>query len=88
MVFDFCKWVLYQLWNLGFQEVSVSTCLHHLGFEVITPCRGIYYDGHECEDYRKQFRCRMGFIHFTNAPTESACLGIPTDIDPPILEKR
>ena len=68
--------------------------LHHLGFEVITPRRGIYYDGHEREDvveYRKEYLRKMvkiGFIHFTNAPTESAKLAIPTDIDPPTLEKR
>ena len=37
---------------------------------------------------RRQYLRKMvkiGFIHFTNAPTESA---IPTDIDPPTLEKR
>ena len=101
--FDFCKWVNKTLLpnstlEPGFpRKVSVSTCqrwLHHLGFEVVTPRRGIYYDRHEREDvveYRKEYLRKMvkiGFIHFTNAPTESAKLAIPTDIDPPTLEKR
>ena len=85
--FDFWKWVNKTLLpnstlEPGFpRKVSVSTCqrwLHHLGFEVITPCRGIYYDGHEREDvveYRKEYLRKMvkiRFIHFASASTESA----------------
>ena len=42
-------------------------------------------------EYRKQFLRRMvkiGFIHFTNAPTEDARKALPTDCDPPTLERR
>lgn len=31
---------------------------------------------------------KIGFLHFTNAPTEEAQKAIPEDIDPPPLEKR
>ena len=100
---DFCKWVNKSLLpnsslEPGYpRKVSVETArrwLHHLGFEIITPRKGIFIDGHEQEDvvdYRKVFLRRMvkiGFIHFTNAPTESAQNALPTDIDPPSLDRR
>jgi hypothetical protein len=65
-----------------------------MGFEVLTPRKGIFIDGHEREDvvsYRKIFLRRMlkiGFLHFTNAPTETAQRAIPDDIEPPTLEQR
>ena len=31
---------------------------------------------------------KIGFLHFTNAPTEEAALALPQDIDPPPLERR
>ena len=80
---DFCKWVNSKLLpnctlEPGYpRKISVETArkwLHELGFEVITPCKGIYIDGHEREDVvedRKTFLRRMvkiGFLHFTNAP--------------------
>ena len=100
---SFCKWVNKTLLPNSTLEpgyprsVSVETVrrwLHELGFEIITPRKGIFIDGHERQDvvdYRKEFLRRMvkiGFIHFTSAPTETAQLSIPTDIDPPTAERR
>ena len=100
---DFCKWVnktLLPNFTLepGFpQKVSVETArtwLHHLGFEVLTPKKGIFIDGHERPDVvasRKTILRKMvkiGFLHFTNAPTEEAQKAIPADIDAPTLERR
>ena len=100
---SFCKWVNKTLLPNSTLEpgyprsISVETgrrWLHELGFEIITPRKGIFIDGHERQDvvdYRKQFLRRMvkiGFIHFTNAPTENAQQAIPTDIDPPTAERR
>lgn len=31
---------------------------------------------------------KIGFLHFTNAPTESSQKAIPTDVDPPTLVHR
>ena len=65
--------------------------LHHLGFEVLTANKGIFIDGHERDDVvesRKLFLHKMvklGFLHFTNAPTEDA---LPDDVDPPTSERR
>ena len=62
-------------------------------FEVLTPKKGLCIDGHECSDAvesRKGFLRKMvkiGFIHFTNAPTEDAVKAIPQDVDPPTLEE-
>lgn len=59
----------------------------------LTPCKGIFIDGHEHDnvvEYRKQFLRQMvkiGFIHFTNAPTENAHQAIPTDTDPPTADQ-
>ena len=53
---DFCKWVNKSLLPNSLLEpgyprkVSVETArrwLHHLGFEMITPRKGIFIDGHE-----------------------------------------
>ena len=79
------------------RTVSVETArkwLHHLGFKVISAKKGIFYDGHEREDViqsRKLFLRKMakiGFLHFTNAPTEGAQKALPEDIEPPNLERR
>lgn len=79
------------------RKISVETgrkWLHELGFEIITTHKGIFYDGHERDDvveHRKIFLRRMvkiGFLHFTNAPTESSQNAIPSDIDPPTLNQR
>ena len=100
---DFCKWVNKNLLpnctlEPGYpRKISVETArrwLRQLGFEIITPRKGIFIDGHERDDvivYRKIFLCRMvktGFLHFTNAPTESSQKTIPTDVDPPTLERQ
>lgn len=31
---------------------------------------------------------KIGFLHFTNAPTKTAQKAIPDDIEPPTLERR
>ena len=70
------------------------TCrwLHQLGFEIITPWKGIFIDGHEREDVieqRKKFLRRMakiGFLHPSNAPTEGSLSALPTDINIPTLD--
>ena len=101
--YDFCKWVNRTLLpsltlEPGFpRKVSVSTCrqwLLQLGFEVITPRKGIFIDGHERADVvedRITFLRRMvklGFLHFDNAPTPDAIKAIPEDIEPPTADKR
>ena len=100
---DFCKWVNKNLLpnctlEPGFpRNISIETgrkWLHNLGFEVLTAKKGIFIDGHERPDvisYRTEFLRKMvkiGFLHFTEAPTDDAQKAIPEDIDPPPLEKR
>ena len=31
---------------------------------------------------------KIGFLHFTNAPTDEAVMNFPEDIDPPTEERR
>lgn len=64
---DFCKWINKCLLpnstlEPGFpRKVSIETArkwLHKLGFEVLTPKKGIFIDGHEHPDvvtHRKEF---------------------------------
>ena len=65
-----------------------------MGFEVLTAKKGIFVDGHELPDVvesqTKLLRkmVKLGFLHFTNAPTQQAGQAIPEDVYPPILEKR
>ena len=84
---DFCHWVNDSLLpnstlEPGFpRKVCLETArkwLHELGFEVLTTQKGIFIDGHERSDViesRKLFLRKMfklGFLHFTNAPTDDA----------------
>jgi len=100
---EFCKWVNKALLpsstlEPGFpRRTSVETArkwLHEMGFEVLTARKGIFIDGHERPDVvasRMTFLRKMvkiGFLHFTNAPTEEARQALPEDVDPPILETR
>ena len=100
---EFCKWVNKTLLPNSTLEpefprrVSVETSrkwLHEMGFEVVTARKGIFVDGHERPDViesRKTFLRKMvkiGFLHFTNAPTDEARQALPEDVDPSILEKR
>ena len=102
-VINLCKWVNKSLLpnstiEPGFpRKIAIETArkwLHELGFEVVTARKGIFIDGHEREDvvtYRKQFLRRMvkiGFLHFTNAPTQTSAMAILEDIEPPPLEHR
>ena len=56
--------------------------------------KGIFIDGHERDDVVescKLFLCKMtkiGFLHFTNAPTEDAIKALPQDVDPPTNDRR
>ena len=99
---DFCKWVNESLLpnntlEPGFpRKIGLETArlwLHHLGFEVLTVRKGIFIDGHERPDViesRKLFLRKMtkiGFLHFTNAPTDEAMKALP-DVDSPTNERR
>ena len=100
---DYCIWVNESMFpnstlEPGFpRKISLETArlwLHHLGFEVLTMQKGIFIDGHEREDVvdsHKLFLRKMtklGFLHFTNAPTEDAMKALPSDIDPPTNDTR
>ena len=100
--YDFCGWVNTTLHpNLtlepGFpRKVSVPTCrrwLLAMGFEVLTPRKGIFIDGHERPDVveaRTAFLRRLvkvGFLNLLNAPTDDARKAIPQDIEPPMADK-
>ena len=78
------------------RKASIETArkwLHHLRFEVLSAKKGIFI-GHERDDevvYRKEFirKIMIGFLHFTNAPSdESATKTTPDDIDRPTEEKH
>ena len=99
---DFCKWVNECFLpnctlEPGFpHKIGLETArlwLHHLGFEVLTVRKGIFIDGHERPDVidaRKLFLRKMtkiGFLHFTNAPTDDAMRALP-DVDGPTNERR
>ena len=99
---DFCRWVNETLLpnctlEPGFPRKigleSARKWLHHLWFEVLTAKKGIFIDGHERDDVvesRKFFLRKMvklGFLHFTNAPTEDAVKALPDDIDSPTNER-
>lgn len=64
------------------------------GFEVLTPRKGVFIDGHERPDVveaRSAFLRRMvklGFVNLLNAPTDDACKAIPIDIEPPDAQRR
>ena len=100
---EFSKWVNKSLLpnstlEPGFpRRISVETArkwLHEMGFEVLTARKGVFVDGHERSDViesRTKFLRKMvklGFLHFTNAPTEQAGRAIPEDIEPLIFERR
>ena len=100
---DFCCWVNESLLpnstlEPGFpRKICLETArkwLHQLCFEVLTTQKGIFIDGHEHSDViesRKLYlrkMAKLGFLHFTNAPTEDAPNSLPMDIDPPSRERR
>ena len=73
---DFCKWVNKNLLpnctlELGYPW-KISQHVYQLGFEIITPHKGIFIDSHKRHDvtaYRKIFLRKMvkiGFLHFSN----------------------
>ena len=89
---DFCVWVNESLLPNSFpRKICLETArkwLHYLGFEVLSAKKGIFIDGHERDDVvesRKLFLCKMtkiGFLHFTNVPTEDTIKALPQDVDP------
>ena len=98
---EFCKWVNECLLpnstlEPGFpRKVGLETSrqwLHHLGFEVLTVRKGNFIDGHERQDVIEscklflQKMTKVGFLHFTNAPTEDAMKALP-DVDGPTNER-
>ena len=95
---DFCRWVNETLLpnstlEPGFpRKIGLETArtwLHHLGFEVLTAKKGIFIDGHERDDVVESRKMvKLGFLHFTNAPTEDAVKALPADIDSPTNERR
>ena len=101
-VTEFCKWINNDLLPNSTLEpgyprnISLETArrwLHQLGFQFITPRKGIFVDGHERDDvveYRSIFlrrMCKIGFLHPSNAPTADSKSSIPTDIEPPSIEQ-
>ena len=91
----FCEWVNEALLpntslEPGFpQKISIETVLkwlHELGFEVLTPAKGMFFDGHERHDvveYRGKFLRQMiqiGFLHPEQAPTPKAAAAFPPDV--------
>ena len=100
---DFCVWVNESLLpnstlEPGFPcKICLETTrkwLHHLGFEVLSAKKGTFIDGHERDNViesRKLFLRKMkkiGFLHFTNAPTEDTIKALPQDFDPPTNDRR
>ena len=59
-----------------------------------SPLNAVFIDGHERPDVIESLKIflrkmvKIGFLHFTNAPTDRARQALPEDIDPPILERR
>ena len=99
----FCEWVNDELLpnsNLapGFpRKVSIETSrkwLHHLGFEVLTPSKGMFFDGHERDDvseYRGKFLKQMiqtGFLHPDDGPTPESQASFPHDVPLASAETR
>ena len=92
---DFCRWVNdFLLPNTALEpepgfprKISIETArlwLHHVGFEVLTPQKGIIIDGHERPDVVEAGKLflrnltTIGSLHFTTAPTEEAAKAIPS----------
>ncbi len=91
----FCQWVNEELLpNASLapgypRKVSTETArkwLHHLGFEVLTPSKGMFFDGHERDDvveYQGTFLRQMiqtGFLHPEHAPTPESQAAFPYDV--------
>ena len=89
---DFCKWVNKNLLPNCTLEPGylgkISWHIHQLGFEIMTPHKGIFIDSHEHDDiaaYRKIFLRKWWRLAFFISPTESTQKAIPTDVGPPTL---
>ena len=102
-VSSFCVWVNEDLLPNSFLEhgfprnISVETArkwLHHLGFEVLSAGKGMYFDGHEREDVVKE-HCtflrrlvQIGFLHPDQVPTPEAAIAFPSDVPLASTETR
>lgn len=68
--------------------------LHELGFHVLDKKKGIYIDGHECDDviqHHKTFLRQMissGFLLKDHAPNDEAKEAFPCDLESPTPERR
>ena len=79
------------------RKVSSETArkwLYELGFDLLKPSKGMFFDGHEREDvvaYRQVFLRRMidvGFLHPEQAPTPEAAAAFPHDVPLPRSDVR
>ena len=78
---DFCRWVNETLLpnstlEPGFPrkiglKIARTWLHHHLGFEVLTAKKGIFIDGHECDDVVESHKLILHKMvkHFTNTLT-------------------
>ena len=94
---SFCQWVNeiilpYSNLEPGFpRKVSIETCcqwLHMMGFEQLSPSKGMYFDGHEREDVIESRQKGIGFLHLDQAPTTEAARAFPKDFSLPSTEMR
>lgn len=91
----FCQWVNeYLLPNSNLEpgfprKISVELArrwLHKLGFEVLVPSKGMYFDGHERADVVKERGvflrklAEIGFVHPDQAPTPESARAFPSDV--------
>lgn len=98
----FCLWVNDELLpneilEPGYpQKISVETArkwLHEMGFTPLSSSKGLFFDGHECDDdvqERKSFLLMMaeiGFLHPDDAPTPEAARAFPTSVSLPSTEQ-
>ena len=99
----FCEWVNQDLLpntslEPGFpRKISIETArkwLHELGFKVLTPAKGMFFDGHERDDvveYRGNFLRKMievGFLDPEQAPTPEAAAAFPPDVPLALAAER
>ena len=102
-VYGFCRWLNNNLLKNSTLEPGFPGCvtlstdlrwLHHHGFEVLTPKKGVFVEGRERSDvviHRNEFFrkvIKIGFLHFTDAPNPEAAKALPEDIEPPTADRR
>ena len=58
-----------------------------MGFEVLSPKKGMYIDGYEREDMVRKM-AELGFVHPDQAPTLESAQVHPGDVPLPLTETR